>query len=110
MGLFFIVLAVVFQLGFLLATRTKDNIGWWAVRVLLIHSVIAHTYLAWFVINAPYRQLDWLYVGFVVQPVGFCLAFYLLNCLRKDEIKAYKKRLFLHKLTQKGVIHEKNHP
>lgn len=78
---------------FLLKTRCRDTLAWWALRVFLLHALVCMIYMsyeAWTLWERLPTNLLFIRLGFVSMIAAMLLMWHLL----KKQKRAYKQSLF----------------
>lgn len=86
-------ICLLILIAFLLATRKKDNCEWWAMRSLLIYSIIVNVYMlcdAWELKSRLPISLIMIQIGFFTLTLALLLGWHLM----RKRTKLYKKQRF----------------
>lgn len=86
-------LSLMILIGFLIQTRKKDTCEWWAMRSLLIYSIIVNVYMlfdAWELKNRLPISLIMIQLGFFTLTLALLLGWHLM----RKRTKLYKKQRF----------------
>lgn len=80
-------LSMTILTAFLWVTRRYDDILWWTLRCLLLHSLIAVVYMAYDAVDAGFTMslsLILIRSGFATLTMALALLWFLLHCERKN--------------------------
>ena len=80
-------LSMTILTAFLWVTRRYDDILWWALRCLLLNSLVAVVYMAYDAVDAGFTMslsLILIRSGFATLTMALALLWFLLHCERKN--------------------------
>ena len=80
-------LSMTILTGFLWVTRRYDDILWWSLRCLLLHSLIGVVYMAYDAMHAGFAMslsLILIRSSFATLTMALALLWFLLHCERKN--------------------------